>query len=244
MKRGSFILDGVNSEDINTHIQQRPLIEAPLRRVEMKNVYGVSGDVPYDEGAYSNTTLELVLLIDGDNLIADRQAVYNLLDGRGVYKEFIPYFDPEKIYRIMLNDPMQFENNFMYGQKQSASAKFTVKPYKYLVSNDPVTITTGSGSITNPTNYVSQPLITLEGTGVVTLTVNGIPFNISDLPNSITLDSERYSSYQEDVNGILTPMNHKVASRDYPIFEPGVNTISVSGAVTQLYIEPRWRSLV
>ncbi len=244
MKRGSFILDGVNSEDLNTLIQYRPLIEAPLRKVEMKSTYGVDGDVPYDEGAYSNTSMELVLVINGDNVIADRQAVYNLLDGRGVYKEFIPYFDPEKIYRVMLLEPAKFENNFTYGNIQAAAATFTVKPYKYLVSNDPITITTGSGSVTNPTNYVAQPKITIKGTGAVVLNVNGIPFNISDLPNEITLDSERFSAYQEDVNGILTPMNHKVTSREYPIFKPGVNTITVTGTVTQLYIEPRWRSLV
>lgn len=244
MNRGSFILDGVPSEIVNAIIQTRPLIEAPARKVEQRSTYGVDGTVPFDEGAYDNTTLDLIMLLDGDDLIADRQALYNLLDTRGVYKEFIPYFDPDKIYRVMLSDKVQFENMYHYGQKQSLSVKFTVKPYKYLMENDPVTLGPYGGNIYNPTNYVSQPRIKVTGTGAVTLTVNGTPFNIVNVPNTITLDGERYSAYQEDVNGVLTSMNSQIATREYPILNPGDNTIEVTGSVTELYIEPRWRSLV
>lgn len=243
MNRGSFVMDGVPSEILNAIIQSRPLIEAPSRKVEWRSTYGVDGTVPFDEGAYDNTNLDLVMLIDGDDLIEDRQALYNLLDTRGVYKEFIPYFDPDKIYRVMLSDKVQFENLYYYGQRQSLSVKFTVKPYKYLVDNSPITLGTG-GNVFNPTNYTSQPKIKITGAGPVTLTVNGIPFNIINVPNTITLDSERYSAYQEDTNGILTPMNSQIFTREYPVFKPGDNTIEVTGGVTQLYIEPKWRSLV
>jgi phage-related protein len=244
MKRGSFIFDGTNSEAVKAIIQARPLIEAPLRKFEMKSTYGVDGTVPYDEGAYENTDLELIMLIDGDDLIADRQKLYNLLDSRGVYKELIPYFDPDKIYRVMLNDKIQFENTYMYGQKQSLSAKFTVKPYKYLVANDTITINGTTATITNPTNYVSQPKITVTATGPVTIKVNGVDFNIKDVPNTITLDSERYSAYQEDSYGVITPMNDKIGTREYPVFKSGQNTINIIGTVSQLNVEPRWRSLV
>jgi phage-related protein len=244
MKAGSFIFDGVNSEDIKTIIQSRPLIEAPLRKVDTKSTYGVDGSVPYDEGAYDNTDLELVMLIDGDDIIADRQKVYNLLDSRGVYKDFIPYFDSNKIYRVMLNGKIQFENNYVYGQRQVFSAKFTVKPYKYLVANDPITITTKSGTAVNPTNYVSQPVIKITGNGPVTLTVNGFDFNITNVIDTITLSCERQAAYREYITGVLTSMNSQIATRDYPIFQPGVNSISVTGNVTLIEIEPRWRSLV
>lgn len=244
MKRGSFIFDGVSSETVKTLIQSRPVIEAPSRKVEWKSTYGVDGEIPFDEGVYHNTSMELFMLTDGDDVVGDRQALYNLLDTRGVYKDFIPYFDPDKVYRVMLNDKITFENRHYFGQKQSLSAKFTVKPYKHLVDNDPITLTSTGGSISNPTNYIAQPKIKITATGAVTLTVNAIPFSIIDVPNFITLDSERYSAYQEDQYSIITPMNHKIGTREYPIFKPGINNISVAGAVTEIYIEPRWRSLV
>lgn len=244
MKRGSFIFDGVESETVKAIIQTRPTIEAPLRKVEWKSPYGSDGDIPFDEGAYNDTSMPLILLIDGTDVVKDREAVYNLLDTRGGFKDFIPYFDPTKIYRVSLDDKVQFENQYHYREKQVASVKFKVRPYKYLVANDPITINGTSGSVTNPTNYVSQPIIKVTGTGPAVLKVNGIDFSIVDIPNDITLNSERFLAYREDINGILTNMNNKVGTREYPLFKPGVNTISVTGNVTQLYIEPRWRSLV
>ncbi len=244
MKRGSFILDGVNSEDVKTIIQSRPLIEAPLRKVTRTSSYGVDGDIPFDEGAYENTEMELLILVDGDDVINDRITIYDLLDGKGKYKEFIPYFDPDKVYRVMLMEKVKFENNYMYGQKQAATVKFTIKPYKYLVNNEPITIVGSTGSVFNPTKYIAQPTIKVTGVGPVTITVNGVDFNIKEVPNTITLNSERYIAYQEDVTGLLTPMNHLIYSKEYPIFKPGTNDISISGSVTELYIEPRWRSLL
>jgi phage-related protein len=244
MNRGSFIFDGVTSESLHAVIQTRPLIEAPQRKVNMKSVYGMDGNMPYDESAYDNTSMELAMIINGSDVIADRQALYNLLDTQGIYKDFIPYFDPDKTYRVMLSDAIQFDHQYNYGGIQLVSAKFTVKPYKYLVSNDPVIIDGTIGSVTNPTNYVSQPIITIQGTGAVTLTVNGFDFNIINVQDTITLSSERQAAYQEYVPGLLTSMNSQVATRDYPVLKPGVNSISATGNVTQITIEPRWRSLV
>lgn len=245
MKRGSFILNGVNSEDINTVIQSRPLIEAPLRKVGWKSPYGVDGDVPFDEGAYSNTNLEMVMLTNGTDYIKDRQTLYNLMDGRGKYLELIPYFDPGKIYRVMLNSAVQFENNHMFGQAQAVSTKWTVKPYKYLVDNTPITLTGLSGTVNNPTNYTAQPIIRLTGSGGrVTLTVNGVEHIITDVNGQLYLNSEIYAAYTSSTGGILTNKNNLITFREYPTFEPGTNTISVEGAVSEVYIEPRWRSLV
>lgn len=244
MKRGSFIFDGVPSEDVKALIQSRPVIEAPLRKVEWKSPQGVDGDIPFDEGAYGNTILDLVMLTDGTDLISDRQKLFELIDTRGQYKDLIPYFDPDKIYRVALNDKAKFENQYHYGAKQSVSANFTVKPYKYLVNSPAIVINGTSGTIVNPTGYISQPIIKVTGTGPAVLTINGKEFSIKDIPNHITLNSERYLAYQQDTTGILTNMNHKVGTREYPILEPGDNDISITGAVTQIHIQPRWRSLL
>lgn len=243
MKRGSFIFEGVTSESVKTIIQTRPMIDAPARKVESREVYGVDGDVPFDEGAYSNTALELVMLTDGNDLIGDRQKLYSLIDTRGGYKNLIPYFDPAKIYRVR-TESIQFENQHFFGEKQAVSAKFTVKPYKYLV-NSPTVVLTPAGKIVNPTGYISQPLITITGSGPVRIAINGIEFSIKNVINSITLDSERYLAYQKDTTGALINMNHQAVTKEYPILKPGENVISVnSGTVGKITIEPRWRSLV
>jgi phage-related protein len=247
MKKGSFIFDGVDSTTLNTFIQNRPTIESPLRKVEMKSIYAVNGDIPFDEGAYRNTDLYLDFIINGNSLISDRQKLYNLLDSKGLYKDFIPYFDPDKIYKVMLSDKLTFENKYFYGEKQTMSAKFTVKPYKYLVANSPVIINGASGSIVNPTGYLSQPIMEVKTNGDITLTINGKPFVIKDIVGTITIDSERYSAYRYDVSGNLTNWNDHIFTREFPTFKPGNNVITASGlyaAQMQLIIQPRWRSLV
>ena len=101
IKKGYFILDGVNSEDLNLFIQRTPLLETPSRRVELRNAFGVHGGVPYDERAYDNTEMQLLMFIDGTDKNKDREKVDAILRNTGVFKELIPYWDPTKIYYIM-----------------------------------------------------------------------------------------------------------------------------------------------
>lgn len=244
MKPGTFIMNGVNSESLHTYIQDRPLIDTPQRKVEWKSGYGVDGDVPFDEKAYNNTELELIMVTNGLSLIGDRQKLFNVMDTKGSYGELVPYFDPTKIYRVMLNDKMSFENKYYYGNAQASSAKFTVKPYKYLIDSPSKIITTSSTKMTNPTNYVSQPILKLEGTGDVIVRINGLPFEIKNLPDKITIDSERYIAYTEGATGPIESMNSRILSREYPLLVPGENAFVITGNVTKMEIIPRWRSLV
>lgn len=244
MKRGTFIVNGVNSETFDTLIQDRPLIEAPTRKIEWKGAYGIDGDIPFDEGAYNNTTMELILVINAKDLIAGRQEFYKHMEQQGKYLDIIPYFDPDKIYRAMLTDMVQFENKHYYGQAQSASAKLTVKPYKYLVANGTETYTTRQFMVTNPTNYVAQPLIKVEGTGDIIVRVNNIEFKVNDVDGHVVLDSERYLAYKEGATGPISSENSKVMTREYPIFKPGTNNVMTTGTISRVLVTPRWRSLV
>lgn len=244
MKGGYFILDGVNSEDYNLFIQRTPLIETPSRRVELRNAFGVHGGIPYDEKAYDNTEMQLLMFIDGNDQIKDREKVDSLLRNRGVFKEFIPYWDPDKIYYIMNSEKTQYESPSWYGEKQALQANFTVKPYKYLREVDDIVFTTSTTAVNPFLDEVAQPLITIEGTGDVTLKVNGVNYLIQNVTESVTVDSERYSTYRRLSSGFIENQNSKYRQKNYPIFTPGSNSISVSGKATKVTIQPRWRSLV
>ena len=243
MKGGSFILDGVNSEDYNVLIQRTPLIETPARRVELRNAFGVHGGIPYDERAYDNTSLQLLMFIDGKDKIKDREKVDALLRNTGVFKEFIPYWDPDKIYYIMNTDSTQYESPSWYGEKQTLQANFTVKPYKYLRNPKDIVFTKSATAVNPFISDVAQPLINIEGAGDVTLTVNGVKYLIQNVTSSVTVDSERYSTYRRLSSGFIENQNSKYRQKNYPIFTPGSNSISVSGNVTKVTVKPRWRSL-
>ena len=80
MKPGSFILNGVYSEDIQTVLQTRPSLAAPRRRVTLKQTFGQDGSLLYDEGAYDNTELELVMYTDGASTSNNRDIIFNLFN--------------------------------------------------------------------------------------------------------------------------------------------------------------------
>lgn len=100
-----------------------------------------------------------------------------------------------------------------------------------------MTITQSTGTITNPGSVYSEPIITVNGTGEITLMVGQTIVELSDITDSITLDSE----LQEAYNGSQS-MN-ACMSGDFPILKPGLNGISWTGNVSSVTIRPNWRYL-
>ncbi len=97
---------------------------------------------------------------------------------------------------------------------------------------------TSSGSITNPENYESQPYIKITGSGTVTLTINSKAYKINSISSYIELDSEFMSAYKGS-----TLCNNQIAFTEFPLLQPGSNTISWTGSVSRIEIVPRWRTL-
>lgn len=244
MKRGEFILDGINSSEHGVLIQNRPVLYAPRRKVEFQSSFGMSGDYPFDEDAYENTELELRLVVVGT---AERSASYNrefVQDwfDSGTYKDLIPYFDPEKIYHVMVSEPTEFVNKYYLGETQVVVVRLTVLPYKHLISGNKMQISSGV-TFKNPTRKTALPLIKVTGSGNITLTVNGNPFQLSLVDGHIYLDSEFNIAYKDNA-GLATNANNKVKTLEYPFLKPGSNVVTWTGTVTSVEITPRWRTLV
>ena len=98
--------------------------------------------------------------------------------------------------------------------------------------------TSGTLTITNPGSVPSEPIITLTGSGEITLMIGMQIIELSEIDGSITIDSELQEAYYES-----TSMNSKM-SGDFPLLMPGSNAISWSGNVTAISIQPNWRYLL
>ena len=85
-------------------------------------------------------------------------------------------------------------------------------------------------------------MIKIEGTGDVTLKVNGISHSIKAIEGHIYIDSGLFGSYRKS-GSVITNDNSKTYFREYPILKPGNNLIEWTGSVTKVTISPRWRSL-
>lgn len=126
---------------------------------------------------------------------------------------------------------------------------FLCQPFAYFVDgNSPFTISgTSTYSKTNPGNVYSQPLITITGNGnsgtiVITDTESdnyGLGQQIIEIWSADTgtvIDSELYSAYLGNTN-----VSSDLSA--FPLIPPGNYTIRLTGGITSITIDPRYRAI-
>ena len=101
-------------------------------------------------------------------------------------------------------------------------------------------IMSASLKITNVGLEKSKPIITLEGTGTIEISLNG--FNLfkyvfPENETKVVIDSLEEEAYLDNV------LKNRNMLGTFPIFEVGENTISWSGNLTKISIEPKSRWL-
>ena len=98
---------------------------------------------------------------------------------------------------------------------------------------------TKNTEIYNKGTEKSEPIITVYGSGDITLGINDIEYILEGVEDYITIDSSNMEVYKDSME--LNSQNDKYKSRDFPIFNIGFNSISFSGNVSKIEIEPEWR---
>ena len=115
------------------------------------------------------------------------------------------------------------------------SVEFSVEPFFYLDGGDSVLTLTAPGSIHNPGNIYSEPLITVYGSGDITLNVNSEFVKLTAVDSFLTMDSKLSMCYRDALN-----MGAKMTG-NYLLLGKGLNAITWTGNVTKIEITPRWR---
>lgn len=83
----------------------------------------------------------------------------------------------------------------------------------------------------------SKPIITVYGSGDITLMVGTTIVEPTAINESISIDSELLECYKG-----VTSCNDKM-SGDFPTLKSDSNPISWSGSVDHVVIQPNWRSI-
>ena len=124
--------------------------------------------------------------------------------------------------------------------------QFGTLPAVYISNYDiPISLPMGNTTITtpilkkstNPGSVYSEPLITLTGSGDITLMVGTTIVELTGITSGIVLDCALKEAY------LGTALMNDHMSGDFPVLKPGLNGISRSGNVTSVVISPRWRFL-
>lgn len=226
-----FIWNGVKSTDMGVIMLKAPSISIPQRRVSEIKVSGRNGVLHEDDKTYGNYTKE------AECHVMDRSQIDEVCGWLTGFGEVIFSSEPDKVYRAYIKNQISFEsimkniNDFLI--------QFDVEPFKYNINPiaDELTLTNPT-IIRNGGTVYSEPIITVYGSGDITLTINGVDFPLYGVNGYITIDSEMTEVFKGNIS-----QNSKYGGAGFPRFDVGENTIGWTGNVTKVEIQPKWRWL-
>ena len=227
-----FEWNGVRCTQYGIHVLEQPPVTIPSERVAFTDVPGRSGSLTQLEGddVYDDMVLTVTCLIADPSRIPE---IVAWLRGSGT----VTFANRQGgFYHARVVNQIPFEKILRGNPHRSFAINFRCKPFWYLSDVEPITLTTSGTFITNPGSMASEPLITVYGSGEITLMV-GMTITELEITDKITLDTPLMEAYNSS-----TSMN-SCMSGDFPQLLPGKNAVSWSGNVSKVEIQPNWRSL-
>ena len=227
-----FEWSGIRCTQYGIHVLEQPPVTIPSERVTFTDVPGRSGSLTQLEGddVYDDIVLTATCQIADPSRIPEIAA---WLRGSGT----VTFANRQGgYYHAHVVNQIPCEKILRGNPHRSFAINFRCKPFWYLSDVEPITLTTSGTFITNPGSVASEPVITVYGSGEITLMV-GMTITELEITDKITLDTPLMEAYSGS-----TSMN-SCMSGDFPSLLPGKNAVSWSGNVSRVEIQPNWRSL-
>lgn len=231
--RDWFEWNGRKCTEFGIHVSEQPPVTIASERATFTNVPGRSGSLTTLEGddVYDDLLLSATCFIrDIDNL--------NTISGWLKSSGTVRFANrQEGFYQARIVNQIPFDKILRGNPHRSFAVNFRCKPFLYLTDSPTYTLSSGGSFITNPGSVYSEPIITVQGSGDITLIVGMTIIELSDISSSITLDSV----LQEAYNGYASMNN--LMSGEFPRLLPGQNAISWMGNVSRVTVQTNWRTL-
>lgn len=232
---GLIVYAGEASSDYGMVIAEAPAFERARRKQTVYNVPGRNGAVIHQEDAWEDVPRNYKVWLSNNaeqDLVDVVDAFEGWLNSVKGYQRLEDSFEPDVFRLAYYSGGDSFTNILMqYGE---ATLNFTCRAERFLKAAElPVSVTNGS-LLYNQTRYTSKPLIHIEGSGNVTLSIGGktITANVSDY---INIDVETMNAYRLPAEN----KNDKI-SGTFPTIAPGNNTVAITGSVSLATITPRF----
>lgn len=231
--RNYIILNGVNSNTITgLLISTLPPTTKPKVRTQIEEIDGRDGDIITKLG-YSAYDKEFDIGLYG-NFDIDEIISYFNTEGTITFSN-----ESDKYYNYQILDQIDFEKLIRF---KTARVKMHVQPFKYPTTEATVTLSAGDNTITNAGNIYAKPVISIVGSGAVSVGLNGVQIFEVDMSNNskIVIDTTRLEAYNPE-NAVLL---NRIVTGDYSLFkvQSGSNTITLEGNITTATISnyTRW----
>ena len=228
-----FIWNGTNSNTKHIRVQAKAPIIRPEERVEHVTIPGRAGELTQVEGEhiYNSYIQTLTLIVDGK---ANVPAAEEWLTGEG-YVTFDT--QPTLQQRARIINAVTFSKHSHNLDYWVGDVQFYCEPVKGLIAEEDIEVTTSGETLTNPGTLPAFPEIQMEGSGAVSIQIDGKTLVIPSLTSGWTADcANRWIC----LNG--TPQ-WNAWTGDFPQIPVGTSSILFTGSITKLTITPHWRYL-
>ncbi len=228
-----FIWNGVDCRQYGIHVSEQPPLTIPAERNTQTNVPGRPGSLTQLEGddVYDDLLLTATCFISDPALIP---AIAAWLKGKGI----VTFANRTGgYYQAQIVNQIPFEKVLRGNPHCTFVVNFRCYPFWYQENVADIAITTSGTLITNPGSVYAEPIITVYGSGDITLMVGTTIVELENISGSIVVDCVLKEAYQGN-----TLMNDHMTG-DFPVLKPGANGVSWTGDVTRIVIKPNWRYL-
>ena len=219
--------------DYGIHVLNHPAISRPKERVTTQTVPGRSGTLTITEGdcVYDEFIAPCECIAPNPTSIPAFSA---WLHGPGVV---MFGNQPTGYYHARVSNQIDFETVVRGRPNRKFTVNFRCQPFLYLL-NIPDIVLTAPGQVENLGTVFAEPIITVEGTGDIDLTIGEVVLGIAGLASSITIDVPQRLAYHDSIN-----LTGSLTGDEWPALPMGATEISWTGSVSRIVISPNWRSL-
>lgn len=216
--QNSIIFGGVDSADYGIYIGGEGTFNAPKRDVEMISIPGRNGTLALDKGRFENIEVtysafnyESDLATFAQNLSGFRNAICS----QKGYQRLTDTFHTDEYRMAAYIDGLDIKP-INYNTASTFEIKFDCKPQRFLTSGETAVTVTSGGTITNPTQFDSHPLLKLSGYGNIHIESSTIGV-ASSVPLQVDLGGTGTNSVTLDVSALSAGDPIYSAKQGYPV---------------------------
>ena len=226
-----FKWNGTRSDAMGVILNAAPQIIKPEERVEHVTIPGRAGDLTVTEGddIYQSYIQTVGIAVQYASQVP---AVEAWLRGDG---QLILSSQPGRQQTARVIGAVELQKHSRGLDWWEGDVQFYCSPIKSDPDETTIEVTSSGTTITNPGNMTAFPLITITGSGAITISCGGKVLSIPECVSGWTVDSEN-----EWILSGNTPQE-RACSGEFPTFAPGESTLAFTGSITKLTITPRWR---
>lgn len=232
-----FLWNGARCTDYGIHVLNQPDITRPAERVSTEKVFGRSGTLTKLEGeaVYDEFIAPVECIVKDTSRLREINAWLHG-GGKVAFANRAGGF-----FHARVANQIEYSKILRGNPHRSFTINFRCQPHFYHDESLTKTLRESGAFIVNPGTAASEPVITITGSGDITLMNGQYIIELEGVDGAIILDTPRMEAYK--MEGPLPVNQNAIMTGEFPLLVPGANAISWTGNVASLTIEPNWRDL-